>query len=264
MEPQDIEGREFFVGLRGYDRDEVDQFLAELAAEHRTLLDELRDLRSRPEGNSSVARDPFEDLGANVTAVLRTANESAATITAEAEATAADLREQAEQYAERVRQEAGEDALRILGDGEDELGRRRAELDAEAERLRNAAAETDAETERVLEEARHHAREILERAHEEAGRLLNETDGRVSTIEADAEERGRERARVRVEEAVFRLADATRRHEDLRARLAESSDEIQLALMALGEPIADPRQAIDDAVRELLVLDDAEPVGHDG
>jgi DivIVA domain-containing protein len=257
MEPEDIEGREFFVGLRGYDRDEVNQFLAELAAEHRALLDELQ-------GNAPVARDPFEDLGANVTAILRTANESATTITAEAEATATELREQAEQYAERVRQKADEDALRILYDAEDELGRRRTELDAEAERLQNAASETDAESERILEEARHHAREILERAHEEAGRLLNEADGRAATIEADAEERGRERARVRVEEAVFRLADATRRHEDLRARLAETSDEIQLVLMALGEPIADPRQAIDDAVRELVVLDGTEPVGHDG
>jgi DivIVA domain-containing protein len=273
MEPDDIEGRDFFVGMRGYDRDEVNQFLAEVASEQRALLDELDELRRQAEG--APPRDPFEGLGTSVTAVLRTAHDQAATITAEAEATVADLRQQAEEQAgrvrqeaeeeaERLRQEAGADALRIRGDAEDEVGHRRAELEAEAERLRTAAADAEGLAERILEEARRHAQEIVERAHEEAGRTLNQADEQVAAAVADAEERGRERARVTVEEAVVRLADATRRHEELRARLLETSDEVQLALMALGEPIADPRQAIDDAVREVIVLDGAEPATQDG
>jgi DivIVA domain-containing protein len=286
MDPEDIERRDFFVGLRGYDRDEVNQFLAEVAAEHRAALDEL-ERRNGPDGEAPAGSgDPYEDLGANVTAILRTANESAKATTAEAEAGAAELRHQADEYAERVRrevdeeiarargateehaerlrQEAAEDALRIRGDAEDELQRRRVELETEAERLHLAAQEAGAEGERILEESRQRAEDVVERAHQEAGRILNDADGRAAAVEAEAEERGRERARATVEEAVSRLAEATRRHEDLRARLAETSDEIQLALMALGDPVVDPRQAIDEAVREVIVLDDAESVGQDG
>lgn len=288
MEPQDIEGRDFFVGLRGYDREEVDAFLAQVAAEHRALREELDLLR---EGAEVPARDPFEDLGANVTAILRTANESATSITAEAQERADALRVQADEYAEKVRREvddevshirgsaaadaertrnaaeadaerlrgeAGADALRIRGEAEEEALRRRAELDAEHARLQAMAVEAQAEAEQILEESRRHAEEVVERAHLEAGRLLREADDRVSAIEAEAYEQGRERARTTVEEAVSRLAEATRRHDDLRSRLSEASDEIQLALMALGEPLADPRQAIDDAVREVVVLESQE------
>jgi DivIVA domain-containing protein len=47
MDPEDIESRDFFVGLRGYDRGEVQEFLAEVAAEHRAVLAELDELRKR-------------------------------------------------------------------------------------------------------------------------------------------------------------------------------------------------------------------------
>ncbi len=287
MEPEDIEGRDFFVGLRGYDREEVDHFLAEIAAEQRALLEEVEALRSRP-APEPVTRDPFEDLGANVTAILRTANDSATSITAEAQEHADAARRDADEYAarirretddeveqlrtaalhdaervrteaeaeaERIRTEAGADALAIRTAADEESSRQREELAAEQRRQEEAAEAVKAEAERALEESRRHAEEIIERAHEEAGRLLNEADGRVASIEAEACERGRERARVSVEDAVARLSDATRRHGELRARLSETSDEIQLALMALGDPLPDPRQAIDDAVREVVVLD---------
>src|SRR4051812_6122825 len=112
MEPQEIEGRDFFVGLRGYDRDEVDQFLAQVAADHRAVLDELESLRSGAEVSN---RDPFEALGANVTAILRTANESASTITAEAQQRAEAVRQQADEYADKVRREVDDEIGHLRG-----------------------------------------------------------------------------------------------------------------------------------------------------
>ena len=56
--------------------------------------------------------------------------------------------------------------------------------------------------------------------------------------------------------AVTRLTDATRQQEAVRARLSEASDEIQLALMALGDPVSDPATVVADAVHEVITLED--------
>lgn len=330
LHPDDIEGREFFVGLRGYDREEVDGFLAELAAEHRALLEEIEELRNRePERiEVPVERDPFEDLGANVTAILRTANDSAASIRAEAEQYAerarneiddeiaqrrdeADrqgeaVRLEAEAYAQRVRGEADETVLALQAEAETyaEQVRREAEAEAMAERGRAEAdvvraraqadelrAEADhvvaearrqaeslvadarsqaeqlhldaeqalaagrAEADRLVTEAQAEAARLVTEAGAEQDRLLAEAEGHIAELEAEAERRGRERAVAAADDVVTRLSEATRRHEDLRHRLAEANDEIQLALLALGEPIIDAGQAISDAVREVIDLE---------
>jgi DivIVA domain-containing protein len=216
MTPEEIKQREFFVGLRGYDRDEVQEFLIKVAEEHQAVLAELDELRSRPE--PTLELDPFEELGAQVTSVLRSANQSAENIAAEAQAEAARLRDEARAEAGHLRSEAEAYAERVHRDANDE-----------ATRLRD-------EAERIVADAR-----------EDAAR-----------IEAEAEQRGLERAAAAANEAVARLADANRRHEELRARLAETSDEIQLALLALGEAPAPAGETIRQIVLgdEPVVLDE--------
>ena len=174
MNPQEIQGREFLVGIRGYDRDEVDAFLAQLAEEHGRVLAELEALRAA----TPEETDPLEELGANVTAVLRSANEAAATITAEAE--------------------------------------------------------------ELLELARREADELRAATHAEAERIVAEAQERARAAEAAGEARGRERAAEAVEAASGLLDDIRRKQELVRARLAETSDEIQLALLALGDPVGEP------------------------
>src|SRR5205807_362367 len=199
MNPEDIQNRDFFVGLRGYDRDEVHTFLAEVAAEHAALLDEVHAYRNNPLATTPPV-DPIAELGASVTAVLRTANDQAEQIAAQAREAADESRREAEEHATHLRQEAAEYAAHIRREAEDDAGRIRAE-----------------------------ATQTLERAHEQATRILREADEAVERIEADAERRGRERALERADAEVARLADAGRRHEELRARLAEANDELSLA-----------------------------------
>jgi len=229
MGPEDIEGRDFFVGLRGYDRDEVHQFLREVAAEHRAVLSELEMLRTR-----QPTADPFEHLGANVAAILRSANETAAMITSTANEDADQIRARAEAAAEQVRRDADEYA-----------GRVRDEVASETETSRH-----------FIEAARDQADVLRQEGERRASELIAEAEARIPAIEAAAEEAGRARAGAAVDHLVARLTDATRQQEALRARLTEASDEIQLALMALGDPVTDPAKVLDDAARSVIVLED--------
>src|SRR3954447_18700606 len=109
MRPEDIQNRDFLVGMRGYDKDDVRSFLAEVAAEHAALQTELEALASAPAPQPPVAApapvapaapvaetgaDDFENLGASVAAILRAAKGSAAEVTHEAEARAMQVREE--------------------------------------------------------------------------------------------------------------------------------------------------------------------------
>lgn len=214
MQPEDIEGREFFVGLRGYDKDEVNAFLAEVAAELRSLQDELDEVRAGGGATSAApvaARDDFEDLGANVAAILRTAKDSASAMVSDAEGQAAQIRADAEAYAEARRHAADEYA--------------------ESKRREGDQAYAEA-TQRAHD------------AQEQANRLVQEAEERARIIVADGEARARQQVEALVADAAGRLAETSRRSEELRARLAETADELQLAVMALGEPVGDPEGAV--------------------
>jgi DivIVA domain-containing protein len=207
MKPEDIQGRDFLVGLRGYDKDEVRVFLAEVAAAHEAVLTELEAVRTAPavETPAPVAPAPtetFEDLGASVAAILRTAQESATGITGEASSKAAELRDDAERYAEKLRKEA-------------EVARDLAIDAAEGIKTQAAAelAEARAEAERIVREARETVKQI---EIESEARMKNKAD------------------------------EVTRRENALRARLAEAHEELQLALVALGDDIAAPAVEVAD------------------
>lgn len=216
VQPEEIEGREFFVGLRGYDKDEVNAFLAEVAAELRSLQDELDEVRAGgAPAAPAEARDDFEDLGANVAAILRTAKESASAMVSDAEGQAAQIRADAEAYAEARRHAADEYAE----------GKRREGDEAYAEASQRAHD-----------------------AQEHANRLVQEAEERARIIVADGEARARQRVDALVADATQRLAETSRRSEELRSRLAETADELQLAVMALGEPIGDAEGAVRAAV----------------
>lgn len=226
MQPEEIEGREFFIGLRGYDKDEVNAFLSEVAAEVRTLQARLAE--GGGGGGAATAaplRDDFEDLGANVAAILRTAKESADSMVGDAENQAAQLRADAESYADARRASADEYAEAKRQEGDDAY----------------AAA---------LQRSRE--------AEEHAGRTIAEAEERARQIVAEGEDKARRAVEALVADSSGRLEDTTRRTDELRARLSEAADELQLAVMALGQPNADVRGSLRAAAG--LPADE----GHDG
>jgi len=135
LSPEDIEGTHFLVALRGYDKDQVDAFLKEVAAEHRSLLRRVQHVRDRREGD-----DPFDKLVEQVETVARAAITAAEKIEAGARSEAAELRRRAEAEAEAVRAEA--EMLRA------EAADLRTRAEAEAETLRVEGAELRRQLER--------------------------------------------------------------------------------------------------------------------
>lgn len=211
MRPEDIQDRDFLVGLRGYDKDEVRAFLAEVAAEHASLLAELEQARSTPNAPAPPAAmappqaevsDDFDNLGSSVAAIVRAAKESATEITAEADARASQLLEEAD----TIRREAQESSEEL---------RRRAR--AEADELRRAA-----ET------------------------VLDEAQGRADAVVREAGERAREIELQHEAKLNSRSEEVARREAAARVRLAEAAEELELAIEALNEPGRPEPSAIDD------------------
>lgn len=227
MDPQEIETKEFFVALRGYDRDEVDAYLKEIAEEHRRVVAELE---ARLAAQPVESEDPLEHLGANITNVLRTAKESAATILSEAERDAEELTLAAQIDADDIRMQAQRDA--------DEI---RAAARTEAEAIR-ATARAEADGVHAELEAQRAA------AQDEAESIVAAARERAAAMEAEAEHLGRQRALSAADEATARLADVIRQQDHVRGRLIETTEEIQLALLALGDPAGEAMEVVRQAV----------------
>ncbi len=138
-----IRRREFASVRRGYDPDQVRDYLAQVAEQIETLEQELRDSKLRPEDGRapdgpkrdsapSPSEDPYERLSKRLATLLATADKEAEGIVAEA----------------RV------DAARMLNEARTEADRIRVDAQARAE------------------EARQQGTELLERAKQEADRVL--------------------------------------------------------------------------------------------
>jgi len=90
--PEDIEGKEFLVSVRGYDRGEVQAFLREVAEHYRKAL-----------GGAPPEPESFEALGQEIGNILQAARESADAIVRDAQARSDALVKEAESEAEAIR-----------------------------------------------------------------------------------------------------------------------------------------------------------------
>ncbi|MBW3588506.1 MAG: DivIVA domain-containing protein [Actinobacteria bacterium] len=121
MEPEEIESKEFLVSLRGYDREEVDAYLRELADEIRRLSTSVGTTAAPP--SAAPTGDPatfYKQIGDETSKILLAAEEAGREINARARAEAAELLSSARSQAEEIRKlgdqqrQAAEDDLRRL------------------------------------------------------------------------------------------------------------------------------------------------------
>lgn len=121
MEPEEIESKEFLVSLRGYDREEVDAYLRELADEIRRLSTNIGTAASPP--SAAPAGDAatfYKQIGEETSKILLAAEEAGREINTRARAEAAELLSSARSQAEEIRKlgdqqrQAAEDDLRRL------------------------------------------------------------------------------------------------------------------------------------------------------
>jgi DivIVA domain-containing protein len=160
--PQSIRKRRFAVVRRGFDPDQVQVYLEQIAGWIEQLESELHTAREELDAAARRAEqpvDPYNRLGARVAELMRTA----------------------EEQAERIQREAEEEASRKLDDLQTEVDRIRTEARAGAERLRREAEEEatrlQAEAGQTLERARTEAAQTLERARAEANSVLASLTG---------------------------------------------------------------------------------------
>jgi len=222
LSPEDIEGREFGLSRRGYDREEVDDFLLEVAgtvreaeataeaaeaqaadADATSGVDPaVHPLRARlgsgPDETGDA--DEFELLGAEVAAVLRAADEGAAKRRADADAEATRIRDEADGYAHRLRVETEAEAERI-----------RAEADVEARNARTALAE----------------------ASEQARVTVQEATARAEALTAEAEESAGARRRELLAQAEIQADQAAAVERDVHGRLLSVRDDVDQAVARL-------------------------------
>lgn len=235
----------FDVGLRGYDKNQVDDYVARTIAQ----LAELTAARDAALATSADRAAQLANREAHIESLRRQAAKStepvnSATVSERirgmlqlATEEAAQTRRAAEQEAERVVTAAQADAERV-----------RSEAAAEQQRLTAAASQRAAEADQKLSQARVQAAGELERARNEVARLTEAARAERDHLDAEAAA-----ARLAQEqEAAAKMALAVEDFEiTLRARRTaaeqqEASD--QLAAQAKADRIVAEAQARADAL----------------
>ena len=279
LTPEEIEKKEFAVGLRGYDKDEVQAFLAQVAVEYRTVQTPAT---STVNGSGEAISDA--EAEARAAEVVAAAEVKASSIIAEAEARAVELRTQAEE-APRAPGAAGngddwsrlgeqvatlmrtakEQADTLKAEAEAAAAEHRHTLQADAERTREEAeryaadlrsnAESWAEARQGEADAdREEARKALSAAQDDALVLVADAQKRADRMLQATELRAKQRADEVVTQARSQLDQLLQVEKTTYERLAEANQHLQTAVEAFGnrEPLV-----IDDT-DDLVVLPDTE------
>ena len=162
---EQIRTREFATIRRGYDPDQVRDYLHQIADQVGVME---RDLRTRKEKSRSLS--PGESLAAQVAAEQTRAPQPFGDPYADLGKRFATLIETADREATKVVTEATEEATRVLDQARSEADRIRVDAQARAE------------------EARHEASEALVRAREEADRIIGSLSGRREVLVSQMQE----------------------------------------------------------------------------
>ncbi|MET0159496.1 MAG: DivIVA domain-containing protein [Acidimicrobiales bacterium] len=181
MTPDEIENHVFSLVRRGFDPDEVNAFLQEVAAtlaEALTPADEPTDAAA---GAMTVGgEDDFGHLGEEVATILRQAHNSVAELQHRAEADAALVRQKAEEEAAALLRRADADrqaAAVELEAARSEASRVLADVARQADAAADsAAALADQRTREVIDAGRHEARGAVTVQRNVRGRLEDVRD----------------------------------------------------------------------------------------
>lgn len=247
---EEIAGKEFLVGLRGYDKNEVRGFLRTVATEFAEAGERPADTADADDADAaaepvvqeaepavapSTGASDWSNLGEEIAAVLRTAHEQAAALRADAERQAEEVRSQAATETERLSGEASQRAETLVSEADEYAQRIRAEAE---ERVQTAQADA--------EQQRHEAGQALAVAQDEALALVGEAQERVSRLEAESKERSQQAAQASVSAVTEQLDALKTTRAGARDTLQSVRQHIDEALVA-AERDPDPEEAMEEA-----------------
>lgn len=221
MSADSIAGRRFAQSWRGYDPDEVKHFLAQVAAQVRSLRERLEaESQARREAEQRALHPQMDEatlmaaVGEETAGILRTARSTAAEITAKAQANA-----------ESLVAEAEEKAAQLVADGEAALASKTAEAEQIAAQIQARAI---SEAEELKAQAQEQADELVREAEEKYQGTVEAAQGVREKILTDLARR-RKLGSVQVEQLRAgreRLLDA---YLMVRRTLDEVTDELHRA-----------------------------------
>lgn len=192
LSPEEVAHRGFGTSFRGFDTDEVRNYLQRVATELRAGTARERELNRRLADAEHRAANPVLDRET----LTKALGEEMARILATAQSAATELRAKAEENAARILREAHEQAQQIRAKAEVILAERTEEADQEAAEIRRAA-ESDAAG-------------LVERARLEAAAAIADVEARTRHVVQEAQV-----ARARV------VGDLTRRRKALQGQVEQ-------------------------------------------
>lgn len=228
ISPEYVSQRGFNTAFRGFEPNEVRQFLGQVADSLRYLRERVAQLDdARREAEDRAAHPQLDDetlvsaMGAETASILRSARAAAVEIRAKAEEDASHVLEDARARADTTRAEAEAARERRLADAEAEAERLTHSLIEEAERTRDTSR---AEAEALRAQAEQERRVTVEAAQAIREKILTDLARRrkVATVQIEQLRAGRERlleAYLVVRRTLDEVTDELQRA-DAEARLA--------------------------------------------
>ena len=158
-----IRNATFPASRRGYDKHEVEKFLARLA--------DWLETGAGDEARSDTVKRELERVGQRTGAILAQAEESAQQIRAEGEEEAKERRASADAYAEETRRSADQDAAETRAEAESEARETVADAEAQASRIVEDGTRRREDIEAVIEDLVRRRDEVLSEIEELSERL---------------------------------------------------------------------------------------------
>ncbi|HEX3539956.1 MAG TPA: DivIVA domain-containing protein [Acidimicrobiales bacterium] len=215
LSPEGIASKQFQIALRGYDKDEVDSFLRDLADA----------VRERQGASEEVVT--FAHLGTHIAGIAEAAAEAAARVRGDAEAWASTIIANAQQEAASRREEFERTLREERQAWDQERQMRAAELEKKALAVR-AAIRAQEEAQQAAQNAQVAAQQAAEEAQEAAERSAAEMRASAAAILEEAK-----RIKARAEKDAEALMATTLRQVDeirtsMRQQLMQSLDGLRM------------------------------------
>ncbi|MEA2011320.1 MAG: DivIVA domain-containing protein [Actinomycetota bacterium] len=250
---ESIERQSFDIGRRGYEKDQVDQFLTDLAVSISTLEENLRDalIQKRELERRRVGKAEVEDSveSAYVAAaeakhkLLTDAEERASVMLRDAEIESARLLAEPQKTADRARKDAeglllqAQSRLDTAGEEADGIRAEAESIRADASRLvETEVAKAREEGDRIRSDATLESERVLATAQSEAEAVLGEATSQASEVYETERRR-----------SIDRLAKSRDEYEDLARKLRDLKE-------ATGDMLTN---ALRDHEAIRVVLDDS-------
>ncbi|HZM53906.1 MAG TPA: DivIVA domain-containing protein, partial [Acidimicrobiales bacterium] len=258
LAPDDVARHTFASVRRGFDPNEVRDFLESIAFGLRGVADRERQLLQELADAEHRAANPVLDeptltsaLGQETARVLHSAHEVAAEMVAKAEA-----------EANRLLTEANEETEQNRARAEARTAEQTARAEAEINDLRQR---TDQQVSGALESARHETEEVLAQAREECRAMVDEAQQLRARVLADLSRRRKilhaqiEQLRAGRERLAETINDVRRSVDVIADDLFTAEDDARLAAEAAGrEAVSRPDEGTPEELAAVLLADEAE------